>query len=75
MSSETTSPFRAKLESVATRLELLSQRSSPSVARTILLEVVAVREASTRLEGEPCTACAGPACAAQCAWCGGRGDL
>jgi len=71
---EEMSPFRSRLESAAVRLEVLRSRSSPTVAMDILREIVAVREAATRLEGEPCHACATLA-SAKCRWCAGKGAL
>ena len=67
------SPFRKRLELAANRLEELAQRSSPMAASEIRREVVAVREASRLLEGEPCEHCGGRG--PQCGWCGGTGDL
>ena len=73
MTDEPTSPFRSLLASAAARLEALSERSSPSVAAQIRREVVAVKEASTLVEGEACSVCSGKL--DTCGWCGGRGEL
>jgi len=71
---EEMSPFCSRLESAAVRLEGLRSRSSPTVAMDILREIVAIREAATRLEGTPCHACfARPS--DKCRWCAGTGAL
>lgn len=77
--ADDTSPFRRRLESAAARLEALAGRSSPIVAPLIRREVVAVREASTMLEGEPCGMCDGRGYllreSDRCSNCNGTGDL
>ena len=77
------SPFRRRLEIAGNRLEELAERSSPSAAVEIKREIVAVREASRLIEGQPCDQCQGVDSALRrtlgarrrCAWCGGTGDL
>lgn len=79
--NEQISPFRRRLELAANRLEELARRSSPSVVVEIRRELVAIREASRLLEGEPCEQCQGRGdqaprrSASACTWCDGTGDL
>jgi hypothetical protein len=69
--------FRQRLELAAQRLEGLAARSSPMITSAIRLEVVAVREASIKLEDELCEACngRGETSFKKCVQCDGTGAL
>jgi hypothetical protein len=68
-----------RLWAAAERLEELAKRSSPLVSDLIRREVVAVREAADRLDGELCSRCYSGRVAGtfddKCPFCDGTGEL
>jgi hypothetical protein len=85
VTAERISPFRQRIESAAKRLEGLAKRSSSMQEAAVRREIVALREASALLEGEPCNVCDGRGEVMRetewqtkidrCPNCGGTGDL